>query len=227
MTGAAASRAGTLLALALSCAVAPAGRADCSPGETPKCLAWGLDEAACSRFVAVRLGLVPRLTDVASREGDPPYTHCAAEGDVCKCHGLARYGTAGATPEVFSPPQAVSGRVACSNTVFGDPIVGATKTCQCQGSATFGWMGGPYGYGHLSFNGNKSMFLDAGPRTFDIATNGGWTAIAVLRFTGEVAAFQRVIDFASGPGIDNLMIFRDGDTANLRALLRNGNCAGV
>jgi hypothetical protein len=44
--------------------------------------------------------------------------------------------------------------------------------------------GGPQGKGHVTFNRTQSQYLDAGPRTLNIATNGGLTIVAVVRFTG-------------------------------------------
>jgi hypothetical protein len=45
-------------------------------------------------------------------------------------------------------------------------------------------LGGPQGKGHVTFNRAQSQYLDAGPRTLNIATNGGLTIVAVVRFTG-------------------------------------------
>jgi hypothetical protein len=62
-------------------------------------------------------------------------------------------------------------------------------------------LGGPQGKGHVTFDRSKKQYLDAGPCTWNIETNGGLTIVAVVRFTGSAGSFERIIDFTSGPGI--------------------------
>jgi hypothetical protein len=52
-------------------------------------------------------------------------------------------------------------------------------------------LGGPQGKGHVTFNRTKSQYLDAGARTLNIATNGGLTIVAVVRFTGAIGSWER------------------------------------
>jgi hypothetical protein len=58
--------------------------------------------------------------------------------------------------------------------------------------------GGPQGKGHVTFNRTNSQYLDAGARTLNIATNGGLTIVAVVRFTGTAGSYERIIDLGSG-----------------------------
>jgi hypothetical protein len=58
-------------------------------------------------------------------------------------------------------------------------------------------LGGPQGKGHVTFDRAQSQYLDAGARTLNIATNGGLTIVAVVRFTGTVGDFERIIDLGS------------------------------
>ncbi len=59
-------------------------------------------------------------------------------------------------------------------------------------------LGGPQGKGHVTFHRSQSQYLDAGPRTLNIATNGGLTIVAVVRFTGTPGHFERILDMTSG-----------------------------
>jgi hypothetical protein len=82
-------------------------------------------------------------------------------------------------------------------------------------------LGGPQGKGHVTFNRAQSQYLDAGPRTLNIATNGGLTIVAVVRFTGTPGACERIIDLGSGVG-NNLLVMRYGTTTNLDFHFYNG-----
>jgi hypothetical protein len=69
-------------------------------------------------------------------------------------------------------------------------------------------LGGPQGKGHVTFNRAQSQYLDAGPRTLNIATNGGLTIVVVVRFTGTVGSWERIIDLGSGQDTNNLVLCR-------------------
>jgi hypothetical protein len=69
-------------------------------------------------------------------------------------------------------------------------------------------LGGPQGKGHVTFNRAQSQYLDAGPRTLNIATNGGLTIVAVVRFTGDPGSYERIIDLGSGQDTNNLILSR-------------------
>jgi hypothetical protein len=82
-------------------------------------------------------------------------------------------------------------------------------------------LGGPQGNGHVTFDRAQSQYLDAGPRTLNIATNGGLTIVAVVRFTGTVGYWERIIDLGSGADDNNLLVTREGTTTNLRFKMMN------
>jgi hypothetical protein len=82
--------------------------------------------------------------------------------------------------------------------------------------------GGPEGKGHVTFDRAQSQYLDAGPRTLNIATNGGLTIVAVVRFTGTPGYYEMIIDLGSGLRFNNLKIFREGTSSKLVVELVNG-----
>ncbi len=79
--------------------------------------------------------------------------------------------------------------------------------------------GGPNGKGHLDFIRANSQYLDGGPRTFNINTNGGLTIVGVVRFTltGEpnYGYFERIISFSNTIG-SNFVVDRDRNNFNVR-----------
>jgi hypothetical protein len=83
-------------------------------------------------------------------------------------------------------------------------------------------LGGPKGKGHVTFDSSQSQFLDAGPRTLNIATNGGLTIVAVVRFTGTIGNCERIIDLGSGAQRNNLLLAREGSSTNLVLHIYNG-----
>ena len=87
---------------------------------------------------------------------------------------------------------------------------------------TYNAAGGPNGKGHVSFDRTRSQYLDAGYRTFNIATNGGFTIVTVLRFTSTIGGYERVLDMGNGENSNNLMLMREGGGTNLRVQLMNG-----
>ena len=88
----------------------------------------------------------------------------------------------------------------------------STRDSASVGSATlpvYNALGGPQGKGHVSFVRGQSQYLDAGPRTLNIATNGGLTIVAVVRFTGDAESNERIIDlFFRGPPVTNNIMIR-------------------
>jgi hypothetical protein len=59
--------------------------------------------------------------------------------------------------------------------------------------------------------------------TFNIASNGGLTIMAVVRFTGEPGAHERIIDFANGADNDNIILKHDWSGTTLGFSIRNGD----
>jgi len=61
--------------------------------------------------------------------------------------------------------------------------------------------GGPQGKGHVTFDrGLGLQYLDAGPRSLNIATNGGLSVVAVVRFTGPFADREQIVRFSDYQG---------------------------
>jgi len=74
-----------------------------------------------------------------------------------------------------------------------------------------------------TFDRAASQFLDLGSRVFNIASNGGFTGVALLKFTGTPGENERIFDFGNGQDSDNILITRNGVTAALGFSIRNGN----
>jgi hypothetical protein len=83
-------------------------------------------------------------------------------------------------------------------------------------------LGGPQGKGHVTFDRAQSQYLDAGARTLNIATNGGLTIVSVVRFTGTVGSYERIIDLGNGPYQDNIVVARPLTTSKVQFAIRNG-----
>ena len=63
---------------------------------------------------------------------------------------------------------------------------------------TYNAVGGPNGKGHVSFDRTLSNCVNTGPRTFNVATNGGFTIVMVMRFTGTALANEAIMHMFSG-----------------------------
>jgi len=61
------------------------------------------------------------------------------------------------------------------------------------------------------FDGNTRQYIDAGSHTFNIRSNGGFTAIALVQFPSSLSN-QRIFDFANGPGNYNIIMRRSTST---------------
>eukprot|EP01047_Picozoa_sp_COSAG01_P017021 COSAG01_NODE_889_length_12914_cov_3.351775_1_plen_4223_part_10 len=59
------------------------------------------------------------------------WTKCANENQKCGCVGDVRYGTA---THMWTTPKPSLGEIMCSNAVFGDPVYGVAKSCECKWS---------------------------------------------------------------------------------------------
>jgi hypothetical protein len=91
-------------------------------------------------------------------------------------------------------------------------------------TAQFSSTAGPPGAkGAVTFNRGASQYLDGGSHQFNIATNGGFTAIAVVRFTGTLLNLERIFDFGNGADNDNIMVWRNEETSQLNFGIWNGN----
>jgi hypothetical protein len=70
---------------------------------------------------------------------------------------------------------------------------------------------------YLSFNSSKQQHLTIPSTPLAINTNGGFTALARVRFTGSPAINEPIFDFGS-----QIEMFRSGTTGNLALSLLNG-----
>ena len=86
---------------------------------------------------------------------------------------------------------------------------------------TYNPLGGPLGRGHVTFDRAKSQYLDAGPRTLNIATNLGLTIVAVVRFTGTAGYGESIVDMNSGAGDESINIARSATSSTLRFSIQN------
>jgi len=82
---------------------------------------------------------------------------------------------------------------------------------------TGGYNNGPY----VFFNRTNSTFLNAGAQTFPISTNGGFTIMCLMKFTGSAGAWERIIDFGSGAPVDNILFARSGTSGDLAINVHN------
>ncbi len=71
-----------------------------------------------------------RLLGNSAFEAVHDWTHCAYENGACACNGKVRYGDT--SSDRWTIPRDASGIVSCDNSVFGEPIFGVRKTCQCS-----------------------------------------------------------------------------------------------
>jgi hypothetical protein len=70
--------------------------------------------------------------------------------------------------------------------------------------------GGSWGYSpYVEFDRTKSSYFDAGSKVFSCNTNGGFTALMLLSFTGSAGSNEHIFDFG------NVYISRDGVTSDL------------
>ena len=74
----------------------------------------------------------------------------------------------------------------------------------------------------VTFTRTSAHFLNAGSQTLNIATNGGFTAVFSVRFTGSAGYWERIFDFGSASPNNNVFVTRNGTTANVAFYIANG-----
>ena len=77
---------------------------------------------------------------------------------------------------------------------------------------------------NVSASLSTGQYLNAGSKTFNINTNGGFTAIWYGAFTGTANNFERIFDFGSGTS-NNIFVMRDGTSSRIAFYLNNGGTA--
>jgi len=65
-------------------------------------------------------------------------------------------------------------------------------------------------------------YFDCGGQTMNIATNGGFTCVAMVRLRGPVGTWERLIDFNNGVNNNNLVLARSVGTNFWAMSYRNG-----
>lgn len=83
----------------------------------------------CENWNLVRQ--VDGMNDTTWCRPEAGWAQCATEGGACACDGFVRYGES----TTYTEPMAIDGTINCNNNVFGDPIPGRRKYCQCSNSA--------------------------------------------------------------------------------------------
>jgi len=83
-------------------------------------------------------------------------------------------------------------------------------------TAVFNSTAGPTGSkGAVTFNRTLSQHIDSGTHTFNIASNGGFTAVVLVKFTSAVGTWEKFFDFFNIPGKDNLLLSRSASSSEL------------
>ena len=72
---------------------------------------------------------------------------------------------------------------------------------------------------YVFFNRNNSTFLNAEVQTLNMSTNGGFTAMFLLKFTGSAGTYERLIDFSNGPDNNNVMFHRMSTLQTIRLFM--------
>ena len=91
-------------------------------------------------------------------------------------------------------------------------------------TAVFDPTAGPLGSrGAVTFDKTSSQYIDGGAHTFNIASNGGFPAIAVVKFTGAPGAWEKIFDFGTGPLNDNIYLGRLDTSGKVILSIRNGD----
>jgi hypothetical protein len=75
--------------------------------------------------------------------------------------------------------------------------------------------------GYVTFIRKNSTFMSAPATTFNISTNGGFTAMVYVRMIENIANYERILDFGNGSPNNNIVICRDSVTANINGVILN------
>ncbi len=77
--------------------------------------------------------------------------------------------------------------------------------------------------GFVRFNRTSSQHLSGGERALNVATNGGFTAVALVKFTGTAASWEKIFDLGQGQANNNIYLARSDVSSNLLFSMRNVN----
>jgi hypothetical protein len=90
-------------------------------------------------------------------------------------------------------------------------------------TAQYNTTDGPTGSkGAVTFDKNSAQYIDGGQHEFKINTNGGFTALAVVKFR-TVVGWEMVFDFGNGRRNDNIYVSRWGTSNHMQFSMRNAN----
>jgi hypothetical protein len=78
--------------------------------------------------------------------------------------------------------------------------------------------------GYVTVSSTSSQYLDFGSKTFNVATNGGFTAICYIKFN-SFSAGARIFDFGNGSPSDNILVGTFSTSGDLYFHLYNGTTA--
>lgn len=76
---------------------------------------------------------------------------------------------------------------------------------------------------NVSASLSTGQYLDAGSKTFNINTNGGFTTVWYGAFMGSANENERIFDFGNGQGSDNILAFRVGSGTSMSLFMFNGS----
>jgi len=134
-----------------------------------------------------------------------------------KVHGLRLFGPSmcdalgvGVMPGSSSQPVNMNVGVPC-----GCGSASVVPAAAPAPAPAYSAQGGPQGAGCLVFNRELNQFVAAGTRSLQLASKGGLTAVAVVRFGGAAVSWERIFDFGNGANQDNVLLARKGSGEDL------------
>lgn len=74
----------------------------------------------------------------------------------------------------------------------------------------------------IDFDRAKEQFLRVPSLELKCATNGGFTALAYVKFSDSPGNYERIFDFGDGPGVNNIYFGRHTTTNTILFSFRNG-----
>jgi len=84
-------------------------------------------------------------------------------------------------------------------------------------------MGPPGGAGATTFDRNLNEYIDGGSHTFNIATNGGFTIVALVMFTGGASDHERIFEFINETVSANRVLLKRGAGTQVSFEISGGN----
>lgn len=86
--------------------------------------------------------------------------------------------------------------------------------------------GGPNNKGYVFFDRSKSNWLTTGATTFNAATNGGMTAIVLLKFIAPLIMFEGILTMQHSESWSDFNLRRDSNTDRLMVIMYNSGVNG-